>query len=74
MVLEETGMEIFSNLFSFSESMVQDACHCSPKSYHMQPVEKKKGDVQHPPYTVIPQILSVKMVTDKNKSFLDGYE
>jgi hypothetical protein len=42
MVLEETGMEIFSNLFSFSESMVQDACHCSPKSYHMQPVEKKK--------------------------------
>jgi hypothetical protein len=35
----------------------------------MQPVEIK-ADVQHPPYTVIPQILSVKMVTDKTKASL----
>jgi hypothetical protein len=67
--LRKLGWKSFQISSPFQKSMVRDASHYSPKSYHMQPVEIK-GDVQHPPYTVIPQILSVKMVTDKTKASL----
>jgi hypothetical protein len=67
--LRKLGWKSFQISSPFQKSMVRDASHYSPKSYHMQPVEIK-ADVQHPPYTVIPQILSVKMVTDKTKASL----
>jgi hypothetical protein len=40
--LRKLGWKSFQISSPFQNSMVQDACHCSPKSYHMQPVEKKK--------------------------------
>jgi len=40
--LRKLGSKSFQISSPIQKSMVQDACHCSPKSYHMQPVEKKK--------------------------------